>query len=486
VKDLEIKWIFQAQSLQSFSTTPLVVDGIMYLTQAPNDVFALDAKTGRIFWTYHYAANAGRLCCRGLVNRGLGILGDTLFMATVDAHLVAIDAKNGRPLWNSKVAEAQDNYGMTLAPLVIKDKVVVGVAGGDFGIRGFIAAYNAHTGQEAWRFYTVPAPGEKGHDTWPKGNAWEHGGASVWVTGSYDPDLNLTYWGTGNPGPDFNASQRPGDNLFSDSVVALDADTGKLKWHFQFTPNDGYDYDSTQVPVLVDANWNGSPRKLMLWGNRNGFFYVLDRTSGQFLSGKPYTYLNWASGLDHNGRPIPTPQPQGTATYPGPLGSTNWYSPSYSPRTGLFYISAWEKYATVFGEGEVLEFKAGQGFAGGNLGLPPGGAAMPGMVRGPINTWNEGNAHGTVMAIDPMTGQKKWTFEMHDVSASGILTTASDLLFVGGREGYFQALDARSGALLWKSIVGGEIATGPMSYEVNGTQYIGVAAGHSFFSYALR
>ena len=212
VKDLEIKWIFQAQSLQSFSTTPLVVDGIMYLTQAPNDVFALDAKTGRIFWTYHYAANAGRLCCRGLVNRGLGILGDTLYMATVDAHLVAIDAKNGRPLWNTKVAEAQDNYGMTLAPLVVKDKVVVGVAGGDFGIRGFIAAYDAHSGKEAWRFYTVAGPGEKGHDTWPKGNAWEHGGASVWVTGSYDPDLNLTYWGTGNPGPDFNASQRPGAN----------------------------------------------------------------------------------------------------------------------------------------------------------------------------------------------------------------------------------------------------------------------------------
>ena len=202
VKDLEMKWVFQAQSLQSFSATPLVVDGVMYLTQAPNDVVALDAKTGRIFWTYHYAANAGRLCCRGLVNRGVAILGDTLFMATVDAHLVAIDAKNGRPLWNTKVAEATDNYGMTLAPLVIKDKVIVGVAGGEFGIRGFIAAYEAKTGKEAWRFYTIPGPGEPGHDTWPQhGDAWEHGGAPVWVTGSYDPELNLTYWGTGNPGP---------------------------------------------------------------------------------------------------------------------------------------------------------------------------------------------------------------------------------------------------------------------------------------------
>jgi len=211
VKDLEMKWVFQAQSLQSFSATPLVVDGIMYVTWAPNEVVALDAASGRIFWTYHYAANAGRLCCRGLVNRGVAILDDTLFMATVDAHLVAIDAKNGRPLWNTKVAESTENYGMTLAPLVLKDKVVVGVAGGEFGIRGFIAAYGARTGKLAWKFYTIPGPGELGHDTWPQtGNAWEHGGAPVWITGSYDPDLNLTYWGTGNPGPDYNQSQRTG------------------------------------------------------------------------------------------------------------------------------------------------------------------------------------------------------------------------------------------------------------------------------------
>jgi alcohol dehydrogenase (cytochrome c) len=484
--DLRIKWIFQARSLQSFITTPLVVDGVMYLTQPPNDVFALDAATGRIFWTYHYEASAGRLCCRGLVNRGLAILDETLFMATVDAHLVAIDAKNGLPLWKTKVAEAEDNYGMTLAPLVIKDKVIVGVSGAEFGIRGFIAAYDARSGREAWRFYTVAGPGEPGHETWPEGtDAWEHGGGSIWVTGSYDPDLNLTYWGTGNPGPDFNAKQRPGDNLYSDSVVALDADTGKLAWHFQFTPNDPYDYDSTQVPVLVDAEWNGTPRKLMYWGNRNGFFYVLDRASGEFLLGKPYAYVNWASGLDAKGRPIQTPQGR-NATYPGPLGATNWYSPSYSPRTGLFYLSTWENYGTVFGEGEMLEFKAGQTFTGGNLGLPPGATAMPGMVRGPINTWNEGNGHGVVMAIDPRTGEKKWTFVMHDVTTSGVLTTASDLLFVGGREGYFQALDARTGELLWKASVGGEVATGPISYAVDGQQYIGVAAGHSYYSFALR
>ena len=228
VKNLELKWAFQAQSLQKFETTPLVVDGIMYLTQSPNDVVALDAKTGRVFWVYHYAtAPESRPCC-GIVNRGVAILGDTLFMATVDAHLVAIDAKNGHAIWNNKLADAAAGYAMTLAPLVVKDKVIVGVAGGEYGIRGFIAAYEAHSGKEAWRFNTVPSPGEPGHETW-KGDDWKHGSAAVWLTGSYDPDLNLTYWGTGNPGPDWNPGQRPGDNLYSDCVVALDPDTGKAQ-----------------------------------------------------------------------------------------------------------------------------------------------------------------------------------------------------------------------------------------------------------------
>jgi alcohol dehydrogenase (cytochrome c) len=485
VKNLEMKWVFQAQSLNSFSATPLVVDGVMYLTQAPNDVIALDAKTGRVFWTYHYNPSPGRLCCRGLVNRGLAILGDTLFMATVDAHLLGIDAKTGNVLWKTKVAEAKLSYAMTLAPLVIKDKVVVGVAGGEYGIRGFIAAYDAHSGREAWRFHTIPGPGEPGHGTW-SGDSWEHGGASVWVTGSYDPDLNLTYWGVGNPGPDFNSVQREGDNLYSDSVVALDADTGKLRWHFQFTPHDPYDYDSTQVPVLVNGNWNGSARKLMLWGNRNGFFYVLDRTNGKFLLGRPYAKVNWASGLDANGRPIITPQTPDTPIFPGPLGATNWYSPSYSPRTGLFYLSTWENYALVFAPGETVVYKEGQNFTGGNLKPAPGDAPMPGMQRGAVNTWHEGAAHGIVRALDPSTGTEKWAFTMHDVTTSGILTTASDLLFVGGREGFFQALDARNGALLWKASLGGEMAAGPITYAIDGKQYVAIAAGHSLFTFALR
>ena len=286
-------------------------------------------------------------------------------MGTLDAHLIAIDAKNGQPLWNIAVADVKLAYSITMAPLVVKDKVIVGVGGGEYGIRGFVAAYDAKTGKEVWRSYTIPGPGEPGHDTW-RGDAWKYGSASVWVTGSYDPELNLTYWGIGNPGPDWNPDQRPGDNLYSDSVIALDADTGALKWHFQFTPNDGYDYDSVQVPVLVDTNWQGKPAKLMMWANRNGYFYVLDRATGKFLLGQPFVKVNWASGLDANGRPIQTPQPPGLPTYPGNQGGTNWYPPSYSPRTGLFYFSAWENYATIYRKEKSI-YQPGRNFSGGGF-----------------------------------------------------------------------------------------------------------------------
>jgi len=485
VKNIELKWVFQAQSLQKFETTPLVVDGIMYLTQSPDDVVAVDAKSGRVFWIYHYATSpAARPCC-GIVNRGLAILGDTLFMATVDAHLVAVDAKDGHAMWNVKLAEASAGYAATMAPLVVKGKVIVGVAGGEFGVRGFISAFDAETGKQAWKFDTIPDPDQPGHDSW-RGADWEHGGGAVWMTGSYDPELNLTYWGTGNPGPDFNAEQRQGDNLYADSVLALDPDTGKMKWYFQFSPHDPYDYDSVQVPVLANADWQGSARKLMYWGNRNGFFYVLDRSTGKFLSGKPFVKVNWASGLDANGRPIATPQPPGVPTYPGIQGGTNWYSPSYSPSTGLFYLSTWEDYGTVF-EGVKAEYKEGTRFTGGANASPIPGADNPAGTRtGPINTYTEALAHGGVVALNPATGEKRWHFDEHDVNTSGILTTASDLLFVGGREGYFQALNARTGALLWKQNLGGEIIAGPISFEVDGKQYITIAAGNSLFAYALR
>jgi alcohol dehydrogenase (cytochrome c) len=482
---LEQKWVFQLDSLHRFQATPLVVDGVIYITQPPSDVVALDARTGRAFWVYtHRLPPDVGLCC-GLVNRGLAILGDTLYLATADALLVALDAKSGKPLWKTRVADPALRYAMTLAPLVVKDKVIVGVAGGEFGIRGFLAAYDAKSGKEVWRFYTIPGPGELGHDTWPSGDAWSHGGGSVWVTGSYDPDLNLTYWGIGNPGPDWNPAQRKGDNLFTDSVVALDADTGKRKWHFQFTPNDPYDYDSVQVPVLADAQWNGAPRKLLLFANRNGFFYVLDRVTGQFLSGRPFVKVTWASGLDDSGRPVFVPQPPDTPTYPGVQGGTNWYSPSYSPRTGLFYIPAWVDYASIF-YAEPITYRPGQGFNGGGVRSPIAGAPNHGIRHSPINATTEAMGHGAVLALDIRTGEKKWEFKMHDVTDAGILTTASDLLFTGGREGYFQALDARTGALLWKASVGGSVTAAPITYRLDGKQYVAIAAGHALFVYGLR
>jgi alcohol dehydrogenase (cytochrome c) len=483
VKNLEQAWIFQARTTEKFEVSPLVVDGVMYLVQPPNDIVALDAASGRIFWIYSYNPSPqARLCC-GRVNRGVAILGDTLFMGTIDAHVVAIDAKNGHPLWNTPVADPEAGYAITHAPLVVKDKVLVGTAGGEYGIRGFIAAYDVHTGKEAWRFYTIPGPGEPGHETW-KGDSWKQGGGSVWVTGSYDPDLNLTYWGVGNPGPDWNADQRPGDNLYTDSVVALDADTGKLKWHFQFTPHDDFDFDAVQVPVLADIDWKGAPRKVMLWANRNGFEYVLDRTNGQFLRGHPFAKQTWATGLDERGRPMRAPgmipTPEGKKIYPGNQGSTNWFSPSYSPRTGLFYIPTWDNYYSVYVK-ENVEFSQGRLYTG-----PLPKSPVP-LIRPPqIETHKEEDGYGAVRAIDPHTGERKWEFKMTDVIDSGLLTTASDLLFTGGREGYFMALNARDGKLLWKSVVGAQVAAVPISYSVTGRQYVAVAAGSVLFVYALR
>ena len=498
VTELEQRWVYQTQVLGPWQATPLVVDGVMYLTQRPNDVVALDARTGRAFWIYHYPTPSGQRACCGSNNRGVAILGNTLFMATLDAHLVAIDATTGGELWNVDVADMDAAYAFTLAPLAVKDKVIVGTSGGDYGIRGFIAAFDAETGEEAWRFYTIPGPGEPGHETWEPcppeptmfcdPEAWRHGGGAVWVTGSYDPELNLTYWGVGNPGPDFNTAQRPGDNLYSDSVVALDVDSGELRWHFQFTPDDPYDYDAVQIPVLVDVEQDDTTFRLMVWANRNGFFYVLDRENGQFLSGQPFVDVNWAAGLDDSGRPIETPQPPGEPTFPGVQGGTNWYSPSYSPRTGLFYVSAWEGYGSVF-DGAPQEYREGRSFVGGSpRGFVPVSDAptVPGLSRGPLNTWTEAAGRGAVIALDALTGEPAWKFEMTDVTSSGLMTTASDLVFTGSREGYFQALDAKTGELLWKTNLGGQIVNGPISYEVDGEQYLATIAGHSLVAFALR
>ncbi len=509
VKNLALSWVYQSPVAGSWEATPLVLDGVMYITQRPNDVVALDAATGRVFWSYRYNnLDDPRVCC-GANNRGLGVLGDSLFMGTLDASLVAIDRHNGHLLWKTRVAEAKAGYSITVAPLVVKDKVIVGVGGGEWGVRGFIAAYSAETGKELWRFYTVPGPGEPGHETWlpcppdsPSGSkdycdpdAWKHGGGSVWVTGSYDPATNLTYWGTGNAGPDYNPTQRPGDNLYTASVVALDTDTGKLRWHYQFTPGDRYDYDAVQVPVLADIQFQGKPVKAMLWANRNGNFYVLDRTTGKFLLGKPFVKVNWMSGFDANGRPIQTPQPQGLPTYPGLQGGTNWYSPSFSPRTGLMYFSIWEEQGILFTQIPVV-YKEGTGFGGGGFGpfVPsvddpkkgiPNAAGVPNLRRGPINDWTEAAGHGAMVALDPATGEAKWKFKMTDVTDVGAVTTASDLLFTGGREGYMQVLNARTGELLWKRNLGAQMLNSPMTFEAGGKQYVAVMAGLSLFVFGL-
>ncbi|HVY63258.1 MAG TPA: PQQ-dependent dehydrogenase, methanol/ethanol family [Gammaproteobacteria bacterium] len=478
VKSLELAWVWQTRSLEKFEATPLVVDGILYTVQAPNDVVALDAATGRMFWSYHHEpAMEARPCC-GRVNRGLAILGDTLYMGTIDAHLLAIDARSGQLKWDTKVADVADMYAITMSPNVIKDKVIVGTAGGDRGIRGFIAAFDARTGKEVWRFYTIPGPGEPGHETWT-GDSWRTGGAAVWNAGAYDPDTNLAFWGTGNPGPDWDGSVREGDNLYSDSVVALDVDTGQLKWHYQFTPHDELDYDATQVPVLADIDWRGAPRKVMLWANRNGVMYVLDRVTGEFLAGKPYVKNNWLAGFDAKGRPQRAPgmevTKKPTLFRPHVQGAINWAPTSYSPRTGLYYAAHWENSSIVAVEGQFPQ----------QAGVHQRQTAM-GQVNLEPYFNNDDEPYGVIRAYDPHTLEPKWEYRMADITWGGVLSTAGDLVFGGGREGYLLALDAKSGELLWRASLGGQINSAPMSFAVNGRQYVAIAAGSALFAFALR
>jgi alcohol dehydrogenase (cytochrome c) len=481
-KDLTLKWVFQTRTLDKQENTPLVVDGVMYTIQSPNDVIALDAATGKTIWTYFHKPAAGTVnpCC-GNLTRGVAILGDKLFLATLDAQMIAINAKTGKELWKTDVADYKQQYSMTAAPLVVKDKVITGVAGGEHGIRGFIVAYDANTGKELWKFNTVPGPGEAGYETWlgkdgKPNDSYLHGGAPIWVTGSYDPETNLTMWGTGNAGPDWDGDARLGDNLYSSSVVALDADTGKLKWHYQFSPHNEFDWDATQVPVLADVQIQGRPRKVMLWANRNGMFYVLDRTDGKFIMGKPFTKVNWATGFDEKGRPMAAPgikpTKEGTLVYPGNQGGTNWYNPSFSPTTGLFYIPAWENSSSTYVKGEEPpEFHQGQSFTGA---FPRGGATTD-------------DVYSAIVAMDPKTGDKKWSFRLSAPSTEGgVLTTASNVLFAGGRDGQFVALDARDGKLLWETNLGPSVSAGPISFQLNGKQYVSIQAGSALYTFALR
>ena len=366
---------------------------------------ALDAVTGRMFWIYRYTPAAdARLCC-GRITRGLAIYGNTLYLAAVDAHLVAIDAKTGNPLWDTKVADTASGYTMTGAPLVVKDKVLVGVAGGEYGIRGFLAAYDTRTGREDWKFYTTAGPGDSGRDTWG-GDTYKTGGGSVWLTGSYDFETNLLIWGVGNAGPDYNGDLRPGDNLYTSSMIALDLDTGKLKWHYQANPHNEYDWDAVQVPLLADITWQGQPRKVILWANRNGFFYVLDRITGKFLLGKPFVRQNWNAGFGENGRPIMTPNSksseEGTLIYPDNQGGTNWFGPSYSPKTGLFYVDAREGYSTIFVKGPQT-YTEGERYDGSGRRT----RSTP-----PVIGAND-DKFVAVRAIEPQTGERKWEYKLN-------------------------------------------------------------------------
>jgi alcohol dehydrogenase (cytochrome c) len=491
-KNLELKWVFPAWWLGPYENTPLVVDGVLYTTQG-DDVVALDARTGRLFWLHPYTPAADAKPCCGRIARGLAVLGDTLFLGTVDAHLIALDAKTGKSIWDTKIAVTSSGYSITAAPLIVKDKVLIGVGGGEYGIRGFIAAYDVHTGKEAWRFHTTAGPGEAGVESWD-GDSWKRGGGPIWTHGSFDPETNLTFWGVGNAGPDYYGDVRRGDNLYTCSLIALDVDTGKLKWYYQANPHDEFDWDAVQIPVLAEVPWEGKPRKVVLWADRNGFFYVLDRVTGKFLLGKPFVKQTWNAGFDANGRPIMAadtePTSAGTLIFPDNQGGTNWFNPSFSPRTGLFYVNARENTSNAFHKGPQ-QYVEGEVYNGS-------GVRSRSRRELPV-VGTDDDMYTAVRALVPGSGELKWQFKLNSGisvdahkggltsrGAAGILTTATDLLFTGGPEGDFVVLDARTGALLFKAALGGELINGPITYSVDGEQYVAAAAGTSLFVYGLR
>jgi alcohol dehydrogenase (cytochrome c) len=407
------------------------------------------------------------------VNRGVAVLRSRVYFGTLDAALVALDARSGAPVWEVQVADTMEGYSITSAPLAVKDKIITGVAGGEYGIRGFVDAYDAATGKRLWRFYTIPGPGEFGNDTW-EGESWKHGSAGTWLTGTFDPELNTLYWPVGNPGPDTNGDVRHGDNLFSCSVLALDPDTGKRKWHYQFTPNDTHDWDATEDVMLVDRVWRGERRKLLLQANRNGVFYVLDRTNGKFLAATPFVRATWVSGWDDGGRPITTADwratPEGSTVFPALGGGSNFQAPSYSPRTGWAYF-AYHDGAGRYSAG-AAPYEAGRQFWGrGTGGGPPG--------QGSVDEQG-------VAALDPETGKVQWKFPLTQNSLSaGVLATAGGLVFAASREGNFLALDAKTGKALWHFGAGAEIASSPMSYSIDGRQYIAISSAGALYSFAL-
>src|SRR5579871_125980 len=473
VRQLQAQWAVQMPGDGIVESVPLVVDGVMYTTGPPGQVFALDARTGRQIWKYQRKQKTVNPYESNRVNRGVAVLGNRLFFGTLDAALVALDTRTGNLLWETKVADTMAGYSLTAAPLVVKDKIITGVAGGEFGIRGFIDAYDPATGKRLWRFNTVPGPGEYGNDTWP-GDSWRQGSGGTWLTGSYDAELNTLYWPVGNPGPDVNGDVRKGDNLFTCSVLALDPDTGQRKWHYQFTPGDTHDWDSTEDIVLVDRAWQGQNRKLLLHGDRNGIFYVLDRTNGKLLSATPFVRATWVDRWDENGRPVVKPDsratPEGHTVFPSLGGGTNFQAPSYSPQTGWLYL-VYHDGSSTYTSGPAA-YEPGKEYWGRGTGGRGGGV--------PSTESQE------IMAIDPATGKVEWKFELTQGSlAAGVMATAGGVVFAASREGLFLALDAKTGKALWRFGAGADIPSSPMSYAVDGKQYVAVSSAGVLYSFAL-
>jgi alcohol dehydrogenase (cytochrome c) len=475
ISQLTPKWMFNiAGAPRPLQVTPVVVDGVMYVTTV-NEAYALDARTGREIWHYRRprSQNMAGDAASG-INRGVAVLGDRVFMVSDNAHLFALHRLTGQLLWDVQLADASWNYGSTSAPLIVNDLVITGVSGGDEGIRGFLDAYQASTGERVWRFWTVPAPGEPGSETW-SGRASEHGCGATWLTGTYDPEANLLYWPTGNPCPDYNGGERKGDNLYTASVLALEPESGKLRWYYQFTPHDLHDWDATETPVLIDATFHGQARKLMLHGNRNGFFYVLDRLTGKVLLAEPFVKkMTWASGIGADGRPrlLPGNEPtvEGQLVCPSVAGAANWPSNAYSPATGLFYMFA-EESCNVYSKNDEW-WEAGKSFyGGGTKRVPP-----------------DSESGKFLKAIDIQTGKTKW--EVPDIGGgilgSGLMATAGGLIFYGDGSGTFTAADANDGKLLWHFNTGQSFKGGPMTYTVNGAQYIAIAAGTTILTFGLR
>ncbi|MBY0505239.1 MAG: PQQ-binding-like beta-propeller repeat protein [Bryobacteraceae bacterium] len=458
-------WSYSLPHL-GLQTTPLVADGVMYVT-APNQVCALSAETGREIWCYvRPRSDATKIsgdAAKG-AQRGAALSGDRVFFATDDAHLIALNRITGALMWQVYMPESPGAFGATAAPLVVGDLVIAGIGGGDAPLRGFLAAYRVTTGEQVWRFWTVPQPGEPAAKTW-RGKAIETGGGATWLTGSYDPGTDTLFWPTGNPYPDTDGTEREGDNLYTNCVLALEPKTGKLKWHFQFTPHDLWDWDATEPLVLVDTKFQGRDRKLLLQANRNGFFYVLDRTNGEFLLGKPFVKrLTWASGLNPQGRPLVNesakPTMGGTIVCPAVRGATNWYSTAFNPVTRLFYFMAVEDCN--------LYRQAGSWF------VPYSDPANP--------------PQKLLRALDIETGRIVWEVPQTgapEANYSGVLSTAGGLLFYGESGGTFAAADARTGKTLWHFNTGQVWKASPMTYTANGRQYVAIAAGGNILSFTL-